>query len=399
MGKGCGVRPQSLAEKTVNAVSHASSISSAEEYGRITRKRRAAEAVIKELVKNARFTGALLTAVLKELEGESLDDFCRHTGADVLTGNSLRGMATEVGSTYTKDIRLDLVFEYAADDGLMLRINEETQTKQKTFQEKNLKSYSLAARAVYYASLAMATQLNADREYHRIRKVYSVWICYEYPVPEIREPVISYSLRPDREYTYKDGMPVSECRRKFDSGDLMGIVMISVPDVDRIYSDSSLLYSGKYNAEMITVLYFLLSEKTDSSQRKKFYYDRGIIVRGSEEGNTVSGMEEMRMIIEEERKSSEEERKKAEERVEQFKKKAEEEKRKAEEEKRKAEEEKRKAEIAEKRAEEAEKQAAVHATVHIGRRSGLDLEKQISMIAELLRVGQEEAREIYRVYS
>ncbi len=122
-------------------------------------------------------------------------------------------------------------------------------------------------------------------------------------------------------------------------------------------------------------LYFLLSEKTDGSQRKQFYYDRGIIVRGSEEGNTVSGMEEMRMIIEEEREIA----------------------------KKEAEELKRTAEEAEKelkkKAAEAEKQATVHTTVHIGRSSGLDLEKQISIIAELLRIGHEEARELYKVYS
>ncbi len=373
---------RSRAEKAVNAVSHAASISSAEEYGRITRSRRASEAVIKELVKNARFTGALLTAVLKELEGESLDDFCRHTGADVTTGNSLRGQATEVGSTYTKDIRLDLVFEHAADNGLMLRINEEAQTKQKAYHEKNQKSYSLTARAVYYASLTMATQLNAEQDYHKIRKVYSVWICYEHPVPEMREPVIRYSLRPDKEYAYKDGTPLSACKRKFDSGDLMGIVMISVPDVERIYHDTKLLHSGKYDAEIITVLYFLLSEKTDSSQRKQFYYDRGIIVRGSEEGNTVSGMEEMRIIIEEERRCSQEERKRA--------------KKEAEELKREAQELKKEAEGLKKKAEE---EATVHATVHIGNSSGLDLEKQISIIAELLKIGQEEARELYKVYS
>ena len=103
-------------------------------------------------------------------------------------------------------------------------------------------------------------------------------------------------------------------------------------------------------------LYFLLSEKTDGSQRKQFYYDRGIIVRGSEEGNTVSGMEEMRMIIEEEREIAKKE-------AEELKKKA-------------AEELKRTAEEAEKelkkKAAEAEKQATVHTTVHIGRSSGLD---------------------------
>lgn len=380
------------AAQAVNAVSHAASISSTEEYGKISGRRRAAETVIKELVKNARFTGALLKVLLKELEGESLDDFCRNTGADIVTGNSLGGLATEVGSTYTKDIRLDLIFEHASDKGLILRINEEAQTKQKSYQERNLKSYSLTARAVYYASLAMATQLQSGEEYHKIRKVYSIWLCYERPIPEAGEPVIRYSLRMDKDYTYTDGTPLTDCRRKFDSGDLMEIVMVSVPDVERIYSSENLLHSGKYSEEMITVLYYLLSEKTDSSKRTEFYYDRGIIVRGSEEENKVTVMEELRMIIEEEKMITEEERKRAEE----FRKRAEESERKAEESERRAKESVKKAE---ERAAEAEKQAAVYVTVNLGRKNGLDLENQISMIAEQLRVGQEEAREIYRAYS
>ena len=399
----------------VNAASHAASISSAEEYGRITGQRRAADGVMKELLKNARFTGALLAALLRELEGETLDDFCRHTGADVLTGSSLGGLATEVGSLYTKDIRLDLVFEHAAA-GMMLRINEEAQTKQKSFQERNLKSYPLTARAVYYASLAVATQLQAIDEYHKIRKAYSVWLCYERPVPDMREPVIRYSLRPEEEYKYKDGTPLTECRRKYDSGDLMGIVLVSVPDVERVYGDSALLHSGKYSEEMITELYYLLSEKTDSRQRKQYYYDRGIIKRGSEEGNMVSAIEELKQAAENERRNmtsvmeelkqaAENERRSMTSAMEELKQSAEDErkwketfKRKAEESERKAGESARKLEESKKKASEAER-AVVSLTVNMGKYSGLDIQGQISMIAEQLKIGTEEAGELYRVYS
>lgn len=281
----------------VNPVSHASSLGSVEEYNYFVDRKRGHDASMKALLRNARFTGALLRQILKELKGVTLDDFCRYTGADVLTGSSLGDQATEVGSTYTKEIRLDMVFEYDAYTKLLLRINQEPQTTQQSFHEERPDSYSLVGRAMYYASLAMVTELKSKEEYHNIRKVYSVWICYKRPIPELREPVVSYSMRPDRDYKYKDGTPLSECKRKFDNGDLISVVLVSVPDVEAFYKHDSLKYNGQYEPETIDILYKLLSDELPGVQRKQFYYDEEIIVRGSEEGNSVSVIEEVRQEL------------------------------------------------------------------------------------------------------
>ena len=50
--------------------------------------------------------------------------------------------------------------------------------------------------------------------------MYSIWICYKRPVPDVREPVISYSIKPDEDYPYAGGGTVKIPRRKFDDGDL-----------------------------------------------------------------------------------------------------------------------------------------------------------------------------------
>ncbi len=424
--------------KDAAVISHAESLAGIERFSSVTGQRRAADTAMRGLLKNARFTGALLGVLVRELEGETLDSFCRNTGADVETGNSLAGMATEIGSTYTRDIRLDVIFEHQGDSGLLLRINTEAQTAQKTYSERNQQSYSLAARAVYYASLAMATQLRSKEEYHKIRKVYSIWFCYDYPIAEMREPVIRYSMHPDAAYTYADGTPLLASKRKHDSGDLMGIIFVSVKDVERIYRDSSLLHSGKYDAEMITVLYHLLSEKTDSTERKKFYYDRGIIKPGSEEESKVSELEELREITEEmkralrweqemrgeiieemveelleeraEKLAEERAEKLAEERAEKLaeeraEKLAEERAEKlAEEMKEKMKEEineekQRTVEKTKREAQESANQAIVKMAVSMGARYGCDLPGQLSMIAEALNIGTEEAGQLHRVYS
>ncbi len=340
--------------------SYHTSLSSVDSYNDYYDLRRARDASVRDLLRNARFTGALLSAVVKELQDVSLDDFCRYTGADVETGNSLGDSATEFGSTYTKDIRLDVVFEYNAREKLLLRINEEAQDAMKSYSRENKTSYSLVARAAYYAAMTLVTQLQSKEEYHEIRKVYSVWTCFSRPIPEMREPVVSYSIRPDADYRYKDGTPLIQGKRRFDNGDLLSIILISVADVNRIYQNKEQLYSGKYNPEAIEALYYLLSENTNSAQRKQYYYRKRIIVAGSEEGNRVSGIEELRSGVEELRSGVEELKSGMETlklNIEEEKKKVEEEKKKVEEEKKKVEEEKKKVEKETKRADEAKQHA------------------------------------------
>ncbi len=92
-------------------VSHAESLTSVETTSYTKNESRSHDRIIKGLLRNARYTGFLLSRVLKELKGVILDEFCLCTGADVDTGESLMGQATELGSTNTKDVRLDLVFD------------------------------------------------------------------------------------------------------------------------------------------------------------------------------------------------------------------------------------------------------------------------------------------------
>ena len=97
---------------------------------------------------------------------------------------------------------LTLFLNYDHQDVLRLRVDMEPQSSQKAFSIKNEKSYSLIARAMYYAGVLLATELQPEEEYHNIRKVYSIWICYKKPVPGVDEPVIRYSMKPEKEYYY-----------------------------------------------------------------------------------------------------------------------------------------------------------------------------------------------------
>ncbi len=250
---------------------------------------------MKGLLKFTNFTGFLLSRVIKELEGISLEEFKRCTGGREFLGQE----STEYGSPETKDIRLDLVIEYDNSGELRLRIDTEPQTSQESYSEERDESYSLIARAVYYGAVLLATELQTEEEYHKIRKVYSVWICYERPVPGIREPVLRYSMQPEKEYRYctkdKSGRDsIYTNRHKFDDGDLISIIMISVKDIENAVRSGKDGYKGEYNFDVLNDLNLLLSTNITNEERFEFYAKQSIDKGGSE---TVTVFEKSQMEI------------------------------------------------------------------------------------------------------
>lgn len=92
--------------------------------------------------------------------------------------------------------------EYDDFDQLKLRIGIEPQDSQETFSDVTENSYSLVGRAVYYGSVLLATVLQPREEYHNLRKVYSVWICYKRSIVDMRKPILRYSMAPEKNTGY-----------------------------------------------------------------------------------------------------------------------------------------------------------------------------------------------------
>lgn len=343
--------------RRTNVTSHNYSVLNAEKVSESTGELREHDGIIKHLLENARFTGYLLTRIIPEMKGVTLDQFCEYTNTDPDTGGDLKQQATEISSAGLKDIRLDLVFEYDAEAKLLLRINEEPQTTQKSYSETTKESYSLIARAAYYASLAMVTGIQSKEEYHLIRKVYSIWVCFARPIPDVKEPVISYSLKPDEDYKYIDGTSLNSNKRKFDNGDLMGIIMISVPDLEDFIAKGK--STKKYSLETLTELYNLLSNKVSYEERKDFYYDTTIVKEEFEMGNSVSTIERMH----EKEKQAEEINKQTDERIKQF-----------------------------------EEAKVVETLVAAGSRHGWSDSTIVQEIAEQLKITQQEAEDLFDLY-
>ncbi len=251
------------------------------------------DAVIKELLKDAGFTGFLLSRIVKEMKDVSIEEFCAYTGACRENAFKLKGEAAEYGTSSTKTVRLDFVLEYAQASERLLRINIEPQASQQSYSESRAESYSLVARAVYNACLAMATELQTAEQYHAIRKVYSIWICYKRPVPDVREPVISYSIKPDEDYPYAGGGTVKIPRRKFDDGDLLGVVLLSMPDIEAAVRQGR--STSKFAVETLGELCYLLSGGIARNEREAFMRQKGIIREGVNNMAEALSLEERMM--------------------------------------------------------------------------------------------------------
>lgn len=248
---------------------------------------------IRELLEFTNFTGYLLTLVIRELKGISLEQFKKSTGGD----DFLTVGRTEYAGSSTKDIHLDLVIEYDDFNQLKLRVDVEPQDSQETYSDKTKESYSLIARAVYYASTLLATALQPGESYHNLRKVYSVWICFKRPIADLREPIIRYNITPEKDYKYckKDSSgedSIYSCRHKFDDGDILSVILISVPDIETALKNGQLDFADNYDEGMLKDLYSLLSPKVSNEERMKFYADKHIDDGGEYSVNVVQRLKE-----------------------------------------------------------------------------------------------------------
>ena len=207
--------------------------------------------VMKDFLTNGRFTGYILTGLLDELKGMSIDDFCVSAGVDPATGGDLRGEATEFGSSVSKTIRLDLMFEIDDKGEIKLRINAEPQSLRYNYKETDSESYSLIGRGVYYAAMALAMEVQDKESFHSLRKVHSVWICYERPIANVYEPFLRYKMSPEFGYTYhNDNTSIHTNKHKFDDGNLLSVIFISVPDLERaVTAYNKQKYKEEYDYE------------------------------------------------------------------------------------------------------------------------------------------------------
>lgn len=137
------------------------------------------------------------------------------------TAPSVKGLDTEDSVINEGKITYDLRFEATAPgtDGevIQLIVNLEAQNAFKP-------GYPLLKRAVYYCSRMISAQKGMEfirSEYHKIKKVYSIWVCAN-PPKAYRDTITRYKICEEN--------LIGNVRETVQNYDLMNIVMICLGD-------------------------------------------------------------------------------------------------------------------------------------------------------------------------
>jgi len=185
---------------------------------------------------------------------------------NVKTGENITGMSTE--STNGKmfyDIRYQAIVPNG-DDYIELIINIEAQNDYRP-------GYPLLKRGVYYGANMITGQYEtvfAKSDYHKLQKVYSIWICYN--VPKYLQNTISG-------YEITEKNLIGNFTETKENYDLLTIVMVRLGDA-----------SSQSESSVLKLLNTLLASEVNAKQKIEFLEDEFDIARGQKIEGDVSLM-------------------------------------------------------------------------------------------------------------
>ena len=139
----------------------------------------------------------------------------------------------------------------ASDDRIEMIINVEA-------QKDYYPGYPLVSRGIFYAARMISAQLDKDfdaPDYGRIKKVYSIWLCFN-PPEYVKDKVISYEILPQMLHGKKPD--------QLTGYDLMRVVIIGLVDDPDRYRNAD---------QTIRMLSTLFSVALNSEQKKRRMQD------------------------------------------------------------------------------------------------------------------------------
>ena len=155
------------------------------------------------------------------------------TNAVLSHGSKIEGGNSEDKTDTEGTVFYDIRFFAAAPDGdglIRLIINVEAQKDADP-------GYSLTKRGIYYCSRMISAQKSREftgSNYDDIRKVYSIWICYN--SRKNQNTIVRYSIKSD-----KIVGDLAEDRKNYD---LLQVIMIRLGDPDKVDHGSLLRFLG-----------------------------------------------------------------------------------------------------------------------------------------------------------
>ena len=186
----------------------------------------------KKLLANKEILARIMQKCVDEFKSMEVDDIlpCIEEGIQisnvpvdrgVTNRPKITGIITDDAVPYEGHVYYDIYFWAFVPEGktkVRVYINLEMQNDYHP-------GYLLEKRAMYYAARLLSAQGDRDinlanREYDRLSKVYSIWICMNTP-DRVAGTIVSYSMEPHREYGTMYLLMKSDY-------DLMEVVMIGI---------------------------------------------------------------------------------------------------------------------------------------------------------------------------
>lgn len=180
------------------------------------------------------------------------------TSATTNGAPNITGMPNEHKSKNEGTILYDIRFKALApkeDELIEIIINVEAQNKSNP-------GYPLLKRAVYYCSRMISAQKNTEfvkKEYGKIKKVYSVWVCSN-PNKAEANTIASYSIH--------ENQLVGNPKRNPDDYDLMTILILCLGDAPQELSED--MY-GEEKPNCLRMLELLLKSKAPVEDRRRIF--------------------------------------------------------------------------------------------------------------------------------
>lgn len=231
------------------------------------------DAAAKALIATPEFMHAIISTLVPDAKGMTLEDFkrsCRMQKTDHL---GLTMLPTENIVEGEGKISYDVLCALLDEEGVVMSfVDIEAQKKMPA-------KYSLPVRGMYYRARMLSSQFQSEgnehmtETYKSLKKVYSIWLCFNCPA-KYSGRIVEYKAEPHAVF----GKTVPER----DHMDLGSLIMVYLPKVYKAGNASSSKEAG-----LIDLLSAVFNKNLDLEAKRAKMKERGIAMTEKVEGGVI----------------------------------------------------------------------------------------------------------------
>lgn len=232
------------------------------------------DAAAKALISTPEFMHAIISTLIPDAKGMTLEDFKRSCHMQKPNHLGLAMLPTENAVEGEGKISYDVLCSLLDEEGIVMSfIDIEAQKKPST-------GYSLPVRGMYYRARMLSSQFQSEGDEHMIetyrnlKKVYSIWLCFNCPA-KYAGRIIEYKTEPRAVF--------GEVNAERDYMDLGSLIMVYLPKVYKATDNAD----DSKEASLIDLLSAVFNESLDLEAKRAKMKERGIAMSKKVEGGVI----------------------------------------------------------------------------------------------------------------